>query len=352
MSDWSFKKFITQHIAKPRIGDQRQPTLWPSEASALTTNSKGEVKTLGKCRRAIFFRYLKECHQFYEGKYPQWDSLVGIIGAEATEVNEYMRWIWRAGELYEEHVIRLSQEAGVFVGTQIPLYIKSHNISGKIDLRIISPVTHKYSNIEVKSVYGHNSDAVCGRQASARRAAVPGVPRDSNLMQIAIYHWWHASHDDSYEESRLVYGARDKGTYSEFLIKTVENSSNGDIEIWYKQIVDITTDWIKSDITINSILRQYKYVQACIDAGVIPDRDFDLVYTSEQIDRMYQDGELGKTDSEAYEKIVAREKENIERIAEDKKPLKPLMPIVKGDWQCRYCQYKNICYTDGNPKVL
>lgn len=32
--NWSFIQHATDHLSKPRFGEQKQPTLWPSSATA------------------------------------------------------------------------------------------------------------------------------------------------------------------------------------------------------------------------------------------------------------------------------------------------------------------------------
>lgn len=403
MNDWAFVEHVTQQLLRPRPGDSKHPTLWPSEASATYINDYGEEKATGKCRRAIFFRYLIDCYKFYD-KYKVWKPLVERLQRESKPIDKYMLWIWSAGELYEEYLIRKSKESGSFANEQVPVYIKSHNVSGKKDIEVINPQTHKRSIVEAKSVYGHGATSVIGKKPTSRTPGTMGEPRDSNLMQTAIYHWWSASMDDAYEESRLVYGARDTGRYAEYLVRTVEEE--GTIYIEWKPHHPYPGPWKRSHITINSILDAYSFVQQCVDGGRIPERDFDIKYTDEQLDTMYERDEFGKTDREKYEKIKARKEENawiesmqsfandddmihaanqipellsaptrrlleqfnafenmegkynkvknklVEALRKTNKK-KELQPLEKGDWQCRYCKFAPICYNnDGEPQDI
>ena len=349
-SNWTFIEHATDHLLKPRMGDQRHPTLWPSEATAIIKNKYDEDQVVGKCRRATYFRYL--VHNYYfDDKYSFYSNLVEEIKTKELAPDRYMLWIWRAGELYEEYLIQLAKDSGVYINGQIPIYIKDFNISGKIDILGINPVTHKYTNIEAKSVYGFGGNQVLGTPGQRSKGNL-GEPRDSNLMQIAIYDWWTASSDDAYEDSRLVYGSRDTGRYAEYLISTETNEENNIVEIFYTGAAPNQTNKVKSPITINSILEQYQYIQTSLDSGNIPERDYDLKYSEEKLALMYERDEItNKTDKERYEKRIAWEK------GERKRETKPL---IKGDWNCDRCKFKNICYksTDirsekyGEPTVL
>jgi hypothetical protein len=86
------------------------------------------------------------------------------------------------------------------------------------------------------------------------------------------------------------------------------------------------------------------YIQNCVDSGDVPARDYDLEYSEEKVTTLFNRGELNKSDTERYEKRKLQ-------LVEGKK--KPVKAVEKGDWQCRLCSYKNICYgTDGTPNAL
>jgi len=400
MADWAFVEHVTEQLLRPRPGDSKHPTLWPSEATATYENEYGETVVDGKCRRAGFFRYLIDSYKFYP-RYKIWKPLVEQLQRERSAVDKYMLWIWRAGELYEEYLISQSQRSGVYVSDQVPMYIKSHNVSGKKDIEVINPVTKKLSIVEVKSVYGFGANFTLGSPADRKRGKM-GEPKAAHLMQLGIYHWWTASNDDAYEESRITYGARDTGRYAEYLLRTTTDE-DGLIWIEYQPWHPYKGQWVRTKYTINNVLQNYVDRQQAVDGGRIPERDFDLQYSLERLTKMYEREQFGKTDREKYEKIKAREQWNtwiesledlhdkdmvdecikhkdelpvaIERslskvadpdqtLAEKEwnklikalrkmTPKKELQPLVKGDWQCRFCNYAPICYDEaGVPRKV
>jgi hypothetical protein len=207
------------------------------------------------------------------------------------------------------------------------------NVSGKIDLVVINPETHKYHIIEVKSVYGFNANSVMGTSSDHKKGEL-GKPRDSHLMQIGLYQWWYGNVHDDFAEALLIYGSRDTGRYAEYKI-TVEKGEDDLDYIFYEGNNPISTQKINSGITMQSICAQYKLIKDSVDSGTIPGRDYELVYSDEKIDLLYQRNELNKTETAQYEKRLAQ-------IAEGKEKLNK--QVEKGDWQCDLCQYKNICY--------
>lgn len=343
-SGWSFIEHITKSLSRKRGGDPKPPTLWPSEASAVVNG-----KVVGKCRRATFFRFMLENYS-YSSNYKVWATLADHIKKNQLPVEPYLLWIWRQGELYEDFVVEEAKISGVFLEGQTQVYIPDYNVSGKKDLEVLNPLTGKRSIVEVKSVYGFGGNVVLGTP-SERRKGGSGKPKDPNLMQTALYHWWHASEDDAYEESRLVYGSRDTGRYGEYLVKT--ENVDGVVKILYKPHTPNPGAWVTSGITINSILEEYRNQQLWLDAGTIPPRDFNILYGEEELAELYAEGELNKTEVQQYEKVLERREENKIAIQNGDKPKKELKQIEKGHFQCGFCPYSPICYNkDNTPRDL
>src|SRR5687768_11639407 len=119
-AQWAFIEHVTDSLGKSRPGDPKPPTLWPSEASAVV-DVEGNKTVAGKCRRAVFFRYMLENFSFYE-KYKMWKPLVEDIQCNALPTDRYLLWIWRQGELYEEFLVEQAKISGVYTGGQIQVY--------------------------------------------------------------------------------------------------------------------------------------------------------------------------------------------------------------------------------------
>lgn len=341
---WSFIKHITDYMSRPRLGNQKAPTLWPSEASAELINEYGEKENIGKCRRAIFFRYLKDSYIF-SPKYSHYKTLIEEIDRSSVETDPYIKWIWVQGNLYEDYLLKTAKESGVYIGDQIQLYIPDYNVSGKIDIVVINPETSKLSIVEAKSVYGFNANFVLGSSAD-RKDGKLGVPKDSYLMQIGLYQYWYGNKNEEFEEALLVCGARDTGKYAEYKIKVEPDpeSETEDDMIWYRGHHPNVTPWVNSRISIQEILKQYKGIQDALDSGVIPERDFDIEYSDEKIDTLYERGLLNKAETVRYEKRKTQIEEGKTKINKQ---------IEKGDWQCNFCNYKNLCYSSTNtPKEI
>lgn len=342
MSEWSFISHVTNYLKRPRFGQSKAPTLWPSEATAIVKNKYDEDVIEGKCRRATYFRFLTECYSYYKDTYSVYQPLVEAIRTEYIEVDNYLRWIWKQGDLYEEYCIQAAKDSGVYIADQAQVYIPEYNVSGKIDLIVIDPLTNLYRAVEVKSVYGYGANAVLGTPGQRKDGRL-GEPRSSNIIQIAIYDWWYTSRQEDFGQSLLSYGARDTGRYAEYIIDTSQDE-DGLHRIKYSGISPNITAQVVTPITIENVLEQYKYIQNCIDSGEVPNRDFQLSYDEDLIEKLYDRGELNKSDTSRFEKRK-------QQIQEGKTKL--IKPVEKGDWQCSRCSYRTICYEqDGTPRDI
>ncbi len=349
---WAVTEYLTDYMTRPRMGQYKAPSVWPSEASSVHQNEYDETVVAGKCRRASFLRLASDLVFFDRDAYTYLINVVEQAASIKKPVDKYMRWIWAAGELYETHLIELAKKSGVFIAEQTPIYVPDIGVSGKMDLIVINPFNSMKTVVEIKSVYGHGAKMVMGSPATSRRPAILGTPRDSNLMQIALYDWFWAKERPDFDHSRLVYGARDTGKYAEFEVKTEDQ---GDIvKIFYRGITPVVSPWIESHITITSILEDgYAYVQEHIEAGVIPERDFELRYSEERILELFDRKELSKADTSKVVRRAEIVEENKQRVIDKKKPKRQLIPVIKGDWNCRFCSFSDFCYNEsGKPNEV
>lgn len=373
---FSVMNHLTQWLMRPRLGDDKPPSFWPSSAAAI--GKDGSIH--GGCRRKIFLQYLKYVYQYSkksDGRYNFWNHLIDELEKSLIKDSKYMHWIWEQGNLFEKHIIDLIKESGLFVGEQIQVYIPEYNVSGKIDSIAFNAETGKYIITEIKSIYGANGEKVLG-SLWERKNGIAGEPRDYNLMQIAIYQWHYATEDFDY--GQLIYGDRGHGKYTVFQVDVDKKSG----EIRYRCIDPGETNWVTVPYTIFDILNNYKFLQECVDSGKIPARDFQLKYSDQKltllINESYKIIELDKEEQPIKEystieeflinpnnikgrKFLIESKGNttinkvtaeqyikyIDRVINGGRPVKK---PEDGDYQCKtFCSYREFCYNkDGSPK--
>lgn len=341
---WSFIESHLRKLREPALGSPKQPTYWPSEASAIATNEYGEDEVLGACRRSTFFRYASSCHAYEPEKYVWLDELIRLKKDLYVPESDYMRFIWEMGSMFETYVINAAKTSKVFEQEQVPIYSREHNISGKIDLIVRDPFTDMLTPVEIKSVYGMGASKTIGTASMFSNGAM-GTPKDSNLMQIALYDWLYcSSHRDLFEYSRLLYGGRDTGSFGEYRVASILNRNTNEIEIFYKGIYPIEAETMKARFTVSSILNQFIYITDHLEnLKTVPPKDFQAEYSPEKIQQLYERNLLSKTDKEQHEKHIAREKEREAAAISGEKQRPTIKPVIKGDWQCNYCSNKRLC---------
>lgn len=368
---------LTDWLARNKLGDDKPPSLYPSNACAV--DKDGNV--YGTCRRQQFLSYLQMMHKYYKNiddRYSKWDDVIGKLEGKKLPPSTYMRWIWEQGELIEQHIIDLIKESGLFIATQTQVYIPKYNVSGRIDIIALNPYSGKYIINEIKSVFGPNAEKVLGSQYE-RRDGRPGEPRDKNLMQTAIYDYKFAD-EDSFEESQLLYIDRGGGKNASYQVKV--DKTNGDIN--YRQIEPNLCSWVKAPYTIFDILAQYENRQKELDSGVLPARDFTIKYSMKEIEDLVNDAyniyeidkedeiidgpyedvksflDVGKKNRKFMIKLKPKTKAEISKqIAEqyikysDRKQNggRAVKEPEDGSYMCNYCDYKKFCFNDNGEPI-
>lgn len=375
MNQFSVMDHVSNWLMRPRLGDDKPPSFWPSSAAALGSDNV----VYGTCRRKIFLQYLKTVVQYSQksdGRYDFWNSILEELKESSTSESKYMHWIWEQGNLFEDHVLDLVKESGLFVATQVQVYIPEYNVSGKIDCIAFNALTSKNIITEIKSVYGMNGDKTIGTEWE-RTHNQSGTPRDYNLMQLAIYQYHYA--DDSFDYGQLIYGDRGTGRYATYQVDV--NKTTGAIR--YRSIDPNFLEWVTVPYTIFDVLNNYKYLQQSIDAGSIPDRDFQLVYDDATMIKMINESFTISTldkDDDIIEKYLSLEdfiaagkdskirkflltpkgKTTITKTVSEQfvkwldrktNQNKEIKKPVEGSFHCAYCNYSGFCFNaDGTPK--
>ena len=70
---WSFIKHISNYLERPKLSEQKAPTLWPSSATAIV-----DSQILGKCRRQSYFRFASDSY-YFDKKYEHLGPLINLI---------------------------------------------------------------------------------------------------------------------------------------------------------------------------------------------------------------------------------------------------------------------------------
>lgn len=264
---------------------------YPSEASARWIDQHGITRVAGTCLRQSWYRL--------SGKF------------KPSDKDPYGQWIFALGKHVEEILVEQWKQMGIWVANNVRFKDTERNISGEIDVVLVEPATGEKFCVEVKSFYGYQATRdICGNKSVTPR------PKTSQLLQALIYVDQGLKHG-TWNYVKMVYYARDSAARNEFDITLVEDGEH------LRPAVNGVIDY---RFTMEDIYDRYEELRAAHEADVEPPRDFDISWDAEKVNKRKALGEVSKT---AYEKYV-------------KSPKK--YPV--GDWQCRYCGYKEHCWKE------
>lgn len=300
---------ITRSIF-PRTGHVH---FYPSESSVeITDPVTNGTKVEGRCMRASYFRFTNQI--ISKGEDPDGDPWAESDNSAQQE------WKFEISRHAELMLTESAKRAGIYMGNSVAFLIHDINVKGELDIVVIDPWTEDLVGLEVKSIYGYHGEKEVFGSTRDRKLGKKGKPKISHVLQTALYTWhWR----DTIKYFKILYFSRGNAQRAEFTIKIEQFDNNG------REDFHILIDNVIQEYTINSILDRIKRLESYIETQTLPPREFDLQYSDAYIQAMHLAGELGKTDTAAYEKAI-------------KKGKSPL--LKKGDWMCSYCSYASNCY--------
>lgn len=303
-------------------GYKPKQNLHPSAASAKYTTAKNKEVTIGTCLRRQYYDYN--------------DYLVG--GPSSARMSR----ILQLGDIYANLFIEDFKRLGIYVDDEVSFFIPEYGISGRIDCLIkdpykapkpfIRPSPSDLIGVEFKTVGGYQG--VRGPIISTRD--IPLSPKPENVLQVMIYLDYYKKW--GLDKWLLFYIDRGLGAGEEnpkhYEIHTITLNSNGSPVIQNDSGITV---W--DYITVEAIYKRYKELAKFLSGKELPPRDFILQYSNTQILELFKSGELNKADTEKVEKYIKKKS----KVSDEDPPI-----IQKGDWQCTYCPFTSICYSD-NP---
>ena len=267
--------------------DRAVGSYYASSASVELKNLWGEPYIEGTCLRAQYYRLTT--------------SPIDNFQIRNTRTMDY-------GDAIHEHEIARMAAARILVASEFPIVVREHNISGRGDALIINPFSKstptELMGAEIKTV-GGNWGVITGGRGSLPK------PKPGHLLQTAIYlDWGRKKH--GIRAWKLLYFSRIDGKSAEY---TVTLTDKGEISV----------DGELTNIFVDKIYERFRQLTRYLNSSELPPRDYDLVYDKTKLLKMTERQQLTKKE--------------IAMVNSDK-------PIFKGDWNCKYCDYKTLCYPD------
>ena len=281
---------LDEYLTRPKLLTRPESEhFYPSEASVVTYDEHGDQVIHGKCMRAAYFRLAN--------------------GFKSAPFEPYSEYIFMLGKIVENQLINYWKEMGIWYDNNVKFYDKENNISGELDVILVEPGTGQMYIGEVKTFYGYMAE----KEIFGSKTDKP-FPKMNNLLQTLVY----LNHfKDTFPYARIIYFARDSGKRRTFKIE-LEQEGN----ILYPKVEG---EIIRS-FSIQDILARYKELEHYLKTNTIPKNDFELYYDDAKIEDFYQKGKVAKT---KYQKYKTGKLHSNEKI---------------GDWNCRYCNFSQICW--------
>jgi len=294
----NFTNIIDSIIYDRIINKESKPrdphNYWPSEASIVLPDERGNPFIHGKCLRACFY---------------------GIKQYKVTNhmTPNQMRKI-ETGRIIEQQEHEYAQEAGILVG---------HNIKDKKQygtIFISSEIDALYKDgeneviIDIKSYYGY----LAKRDLEGNMRNV-GRPKLNHVLQLMLY----LDIFEGVPYSKIRYIDRGDMNIVEHRIELKSyRIKQGDQYIDDK--IAVINGESNTNISISRIVQRYNQLDQFVESDNLPARDYRPVYSTGHIKYLDQLGKLTKTAKQ--------------RIKSGKS---------LSDWMCNYCGFRNQCQKDG-----
>ena len=324
----------------------------PTEASCEIIDEFGDPKRVGRCRRSIYYR---------------------LTGAESGEKTDNTQLIFATGRAMEDYFCNMCEVAGVLItqgyrfrgeteapdGTKITISgemdgllknFTQENPHAAIDGGKIIDISEDLATImEFKTARGMSIEATTPnlvRYPNWEMKLYPdGQPKLAYIMQVACYLHMkgvvEAEFGVKIEEGQICYAGLKPMVFATFRIRL---DAEGNILVFDKFGNEVQPSQAylmgkhddpnlsvspRQNFNINGILQSYADVSKALETGEIPDRDFELRWSDETIQRKKENGSAYTGSGKLNNQVGKWEKNELAAI---------------GDFECGYCDFRDICY--------
>jgi len=245
------------------------------------------------------------------------------------------------GKAVEQAVIETMKIEGLYVDSAVPFQavLDGVPIAGEIDAVFLTEPcgTTRYV-VEVKSHWGyHATKELFGKYL--RLGKEPGKPKDTYLMQIALYLYYFSRlppDDPRYLPFGAIFvcdrGDGHFGVYDVWLEEETKFLSEDERATCHRityasPMMDVPET--SPPYTVQDILRQFRICQDALEKGTPPPRPHVAEYDKELVELRYEQGLISKSAYERWMRSHGPRGKGKERL---------------GDWQCRLCPWKSTCW--------
>lgn len=286
MKELGFWDILDKHIENPPI-PRLKPSrgFYPSESSIEYVTGEGDLVIEGECLRKLWYRKKKV--------------------KETNPTSLDAKWKMALGDCIHEAIVEKAKECRIYIGDEVEFYNVEEEISGRVDLFILHPRRNRIRGVEIKTISGYHQVRTVIDPAYGRKPR----PVSEHVMQAGVYLDWFQTHQ-GVDEWCIVYIDREKGQRADFLLTLSKDR-------------EILVDGERSGIYPEKVYERFRKLKVFLKEDMLPERDYELQYSMPKLIQLANAGELGK--------------QQVEQVRRGKM-------VEKGDWQCSYCAYKDLCW--------
>lgn len=314
---WSLFDLVDEKLSSRRAlsSDKLYAGIFrPTDASVIINGH-----LYGKCARALYF---------------------DLSGMRNPIDDVKANWKFAFGDKFEEIFIEMMKRAGVFHSDHIRIAYpfgpnNEYQISGEMD--VVAEHEGELSIVELKSIRGYTQMRKCIHGYSSApqykhgytKDPMEAAPKIEHLIQVMPYQYYGQyilpeEKGIKINQSRICYLSADNMEHSEFML-TLEERGGQNIPVLYRveqEYSSFDTREIEMyPFSIENIFQRFVYVAESMKNKVVPACDYSYDYSDEEIQERLDRGVISTNKAK---KIKAGKEDGM-------------------DWQCAYCQYRDIC---------
>lgn len=232
--------------------------------------------------------------------------------AKSNPLTPYNHLQFDFGNMIEDWVIQKYKDMGIYLDSNVKIIDNSLSISGELDIVHTNPEDSTIEFSEIKSYNGsfaQNAKSILGSKDNNP------TPKIEHMLQVATYLLVLKRYD--IKVGNLIYIDKSLGgvyNHKQFAVYMHNNQFFYDT-IFYGEL----TTFKEERFAASDILERNAAVLQLIDLDYVPDPDYKIQYTNQEVEDAYLRGDLSKYKYDKYKKAT--------------------FPDPIGDYQCQYCPF-------------
>lgn len=272
--------------------DDKRFRVKPTQASVIIPYSPNYTMLAGVCNRSAWFSNLS---------IPDTNPS-SVKGERRMDMGKIIE---EREHMYAEHAPNM-KVISKNMRLKVPL-IDDIMISGELD-RLSQDPDSRIVVVEIKTFYGYDA-----RKEIMGAKEIAGRPKYQHLLQTFVYLYMLQQSNVDVKYAVIHYIDRTDFEQQVFIVEMV--MQDGDA-------YPVINGRMDRNVRLSSIIARYTQLGLAVKNRQLPPRDCDIIYSDKKILELADQGIISKNKLKKYTSGEA----------------------IPGDYQCSYCNHKNLCY--------